>query len=405
MSRVASDPLRLVLLTPNYYPESNAASQRLTSLAEQLAASGHQVTAVSLQPHYPQNRIYDGYEVASPHIVELEGVHVIRIRPWLVPKDNLLMRLLSEGLFTLQALPHLLRAPADVIMASSPYMFLGPAGLLIARLRGVRYVWDVRDLTWLYPKAAGKRTFGLDKILDRIMRFTAARADALTTATQGLFDYFDARPPLAECVPNGVNDPWLDKLMALPEPPASGAPLVVYAGLFGYNHGVSTIVEAAALVPRANFLLVGDGPERDALGAQVEALGLTNVSFGGYLDQERLLDVYQRATVLVSHVRSDPIFLWTQPAKVWEYMASGRPVVHAGEGEVLPIIEGHGIGLVTPPERPPALAAAIERLLDDRGLAAALGANARAFVSRSRRRSTLNGRFAALLAQVVRRHG
>src|SRR5690606_37940882 len=182
--------LRVVLLTPNYRPESNAASQRLTSLAEHLVRVGHQVTAVTLQPHYPQNLIYDGYELDSPHIADLEGVRVVRIRPWLVPKDNLLLRLLSEVAFTLQALPHLWRAPADVIVASSPYMFLGPAGLLVARLRRVRYVWDVRDLTWLYPKAAGKRTFGLDKALDLIMRFTAARADALTTATQGLFDYF-----------------------------------------------------------------------------------------------------------------------------------------------------------------------------------------------------------------------
>lgn len=405
MRASARTGLRVVLLTPNYRPESNAASQRLTSLAEHLTRNGHQVTAVTLQPHYPQNQIYEGYDLASPHVTDVEGVRVVRVRPWLVPKDNLLLRLLSEAAFTVQALPHLWRAPADLIMASSPYMFLGPAGLLVARLRRVPYVWDVRDLTWLYPKAAGKRTFGLDRVLDRIMRFTAAKASALTTATYGLLDYFESRPPVAECVPNGVNDPWLDRLMALPEPPRSETPLVVYAGLFGYNHGVSTIVEAAARLPGARFLLVGDGPDRGALEEQIASLGLTNVSFGGYLDQDRLLEVYRQANVLVSHVRSNPIFLWTQPAKVWEYMASGRPVVHAGEGEVLPLIEDNGIGLVVAPERPEALAEAIERLLGDRQLASDIGTRARDFVSRSRRRSTLNARFGALLAQVVRARG
>ncbi|HZJ09394.1 MAG TPA: glycosyltransferase family 4 protein [Trueperaceae bacterium] len=397
--------LRIVLLTPNYRPESNAGAQRLTSLAEHLAAEGHQVVAVTSQPHHPQNRIYEGYEVRSPHVDHVAGVKVIRLRPWLVPKDSLPLRMFAEALFTLQALTHLLRAPADVIMASSPYMFLGPVGLFAARLRGLKFVWDVRDLTWLYPKAAGKRTFGIDVLLDCLMRFTAARSDALTTATEGLFSYFDSRPSVAACIPNGVNDDWLDRLTSLPAPPLDEPPLVSYAGLFGYNHGVSTIVEAAEFVPEARFLLVGDGPERQALMDLVDSRGLTNVDFGGYLDQERLQEVYRRSSVLVSHVRANPIFLWTQPAKVWEYMASGRPVVHAGEGEVLPIIEDHHIGLVVPPEQPAALAAGIRRVLDDRRLAQELGANARAFVSENRRRSRLNDRFVKVLERVSRGRG
>lgn len=402
MSEREGPRVRVVLLTSHYRPESNAAAQRLTSLAEHLARSGHLVTVVTQLPHYPQNRIYAGHDVPSPHETTEDGVRVVRLRPWMVPKDNLLLRLASESLFTVQALSHLWRAPADVIMASSPYMFLAPGAMMVARLRGVRFLWDVRDLTWLYPKAAGKRTFGLDRGFDRAMRFVAARADGLTTATQGLFDYFRAKPKLAECVPNGVNDPWLDRLMTLPPPRRGERPLVVYAGLFGYNHGLTTIVEAAASLPEARFLLVGDGPERGALEAQVRELGLTNVELGRYLDPDGLLEVYREADVLVSHVRSNPIFLWTQPAKVWEYMASGRPVVHAGEGEVLPIIEGHDIGLVVPPESPAELAGAVRRLLDDERLGAEMALRARTFVSRERRRSALNARFEALLTRVVR---
>ena len=100
MSTAPASGRHVALLTPNYRPESNAASQRLTSLAEHLARSGHHVTVVTLQPHYPQNRIYAGFDTRSPAVADVEGVRVVRIRPWLVPKGNLLLRLLSEALFT-----------------------------------------------------------------------------------------------------------------------------------------------------------------------------------------------------------------------------------------------------------------------------------------------------------------
>lgn len=393
---------RVLLLTPNYRPESNAGAHRLTSLAEYLADVGQEVVVVTLQPHHPQNRIYDGYDVRSPHIADVNGVRVVRIKPWLAPKDSLVLRLLAESLFCLQTLPYLLREPTDVILASSPYMFLGPVGLVAGVLRRRPFVWDVRDLTWLYPAAAGKRTFGLDRVLASIMRLVAARASALTTATEGLFGYFQHKPREAAYIPNGVNDDWLDRLLALPAPARDASPVVAYAGLFGYNHGAATIIEAAALLPEASFVLVGDGPEREALVILVTKLGLRNVTFTGYLDQDRLIDVYRRSSVLVSHVRSNPIFLWTQPAKVWEYMAAGRPVVLAGEGEVVGIVDESDIAVSVPPERPEALAAAIGRLIEDHRFASDLGERARAFVIEHRRRSRLNLLFAELLERVVR---
>ena len=391
---------RLVLLTPHYLPEEGAAAQRATAMAEYLAAHGWQVSVVTLQPHYPQNRIYDGYDTRSPDRREERSVTVTRLRPWIVPKSSLALRLLSETLFCLQALPHALRTPADVVLASSPYMFLGPAGLLVGRCKGAKFIWDVRDLTWLYPRAAGKKTFGLDKMLERQMLAVARHADGLTTATEGLLSYFVARPECAIVLPNGVSDKRFDVLSGLP-PPDPACPRVLYAGLFGYNHGLSTLIEAANRLPDIPFTLAGDGPEGDALRRQAAALGLENVTFTGYLSGARLLEEYRRATLLVSHVRKNPLFEWTQPAKLWEYMATGRPVIHAGEGEVVWIIQEHDIALTVPPEDPDALAASIRTLLCDPARSATLGARGQAFVAAHRKRGSILERLSTLLDAVV----
>lgn len=377
----------IVLLAPNYRPESNAAAHRLTALAEGLADSGWEVTMLTALPHYPQYRLYDGYDVPGPMITVERNVRVVRLRPWIVPKASLPLRLLSELWFGLKALAHLVRSKPDVVLASVPYMFLGPLGQLGARLTGARFAWDVRDLTWLYPRAVGKRTFGLDTALDRIMLYTARRSDALTTATEGLLDYFVRRPASSAVVPNGVSDEWLERLTAL-GPPA-GSPRVLYAGLLGYNHALATLIDAASLLPDVHFALAGDGPERPMLEERARELGLKNVTFLGYLNEERLLEAYSAATLLVSHVRRHPLYHWTQPAKLWEYMAAGRPVVHAGEGEAVRILRENDVGVTVPPEDPAALAGAIRNLIGDPDGSRELGERARAFVASQRRRSRL----------------
>lgn len=393
----------ITILAPNYYPESNAGSKRVTRLAEHLAVAGWEVEVYTMLPHHPQNRIYEGYEgLAGAARVE-KGVRITRMRPWIVAKDNLVLRLVAETMATIKLMGKILFSGrrSDVYWASSPYMFLGPAGLFLARLRGRPFVWDVRDLTWLYPRAAGKRTFGLDRILEAFMRWTARKSSALTTATDGLYHYFQRRPALGMPVPNGVSKDVLEALdpAKLGPPPAKERPRAVYAGLFGYNHGIGTVVEAARLLSEVDFLFVGDGPDRPLV--EQAARELPNVETRGYSPFEDLVRAYGSANVLVSHVRRSPIFEWTQPAKLWEYMASGRPVVHAGEGEVISILDEEGIALTVTPEDAEALAEAISRVVADPELATRLGSGGRRFVEAHRNTEKLMTEMEHLLRTVA----
>lgn len=391
----------ITIIAPNYFPETNAGAKRITRLAEHLVRTGWEVTVYTVLPHHPQNRIYVGYEdLANSTRVE-KGVTVTRVRPWLVAKDNLVMRLIAESLATLKLAARILGNGqfSDLYFVSSPYMFLGPAGLFISKLRRKPFVWDVRDLTWLYPRASGKRTFGLDRLLEALMRWTARSSDALTTATEGLFTYFRQRPELGKPIPNGVSVDVLDALEATARKgPPTGPSRAVYIGLFGYNHGLSTVVEAARLLPDVRFVFVGDGPDRPML--EEAAMALTNVEVHGFKPFDELIEFYDSATVLISHVRKNPIFEWTQPAKLWEYMASGRPVVHAGEGEVIGIIEAQNIAVTVPPEDAPALASAVESLVSDLESAKAIGARGRKYSEVERNSAVIFGEMDALLRTV-----
>ena len=349
----------VVILCPQYAPETNAAARRITDLAGHLVGKGWSVRVVARAPHHPQNRVFPGYGEHRRMTTEEGGATVVRYRPWLVPKDDFVLRFASEMQFALQACLHVLRHRPDLIVASSPYMTLGPAGLLVARLTGARYAWDVRDLTWQYLSATGRRAWGIDRLLGHLMRFTARRADALTTATEGQLTYFARRPTRADVITNGLEASFLARLLRPTRRRAPGEPArVVYAGLVGYPQRLGVLVDVAARLPEVEFAVVGDGPERVALEEDARRRGLRNLVFPGFVDGDALERWYADADVLVAHLRRDPAFAIAQPSKLWEYMATGRPVVYGGEGEAVAILDGEGIGVTVPPESADAMATA-----------------------------------------------
>jgi glycosyltransferase involved in cell wall biosynthesis len=289
------------------------------------------------------------------------------------------------------ALVRAARGPADIVLVSTPSMFLAPAAWLAARLRGARFVWDVRDLTWRYAQesvATRGPQRAMLQLTERLMLALLRRSDLVIAATAGLAGVLERQGvPAARMitVPNGVSRAWLEQCAPLAAaPPAPGArPRVTYVGLMGYNHGIGLLVDVAARLPHADFVLVGDGPERAAIEQRLRERRLTNVTLAGYVtDRAQLLAHYAASSVLVNHTKDTPVLHdIVFPAKTFEYFATGRPVVHAGRGWASDLLRQRDVAEVVPPEDAAALAAAIERVLADPARAQARARRAREFVA------------------------
>lgn len=381
---------RLTILAPHFSPETNAAGRRLTSAAEHFRDAGWQVTIITPAPHHPENKVREGYGGSWRRRSFEDGMHVIRFAPFLVSPGNLAWRLFSELLFASKAFLQSLFTKPNVVLSSSPYMFLGPAGLAAARLTRSSFAWDVRDLTWKYVKATGHRTFGVDRALNVLMTFTAKHSDVLTTATDGILAEFGVHNKAGRAViTNGLTPAFIEQLRNGTPRLADGRFTVVYAGLLGFPQGLDNFIAAAGLIPKARFILAGSGPESTHLEKMAQDLGLDNVEFLGHLDTEQLRDLYASADVLVAMLRGSQAFKVAQPSKVWEYMATGRPVVFAGECEATRIMEERDIGVVVPPEDAVALAEALVRLADDRNERDRIGRRGQEFVVAERNRDQI----------------
>lgn len=389
---------RLTLLAPHFRPETNAAGRRLTAAAEHFRDAGWQVTVITPAPHHPENVVHAGYDGAWRRATTEDGMRVIRYQPFLVPRTNLPLRLLSELLFAVKAGAEALFSKSDVVLASSPYMFLGPAALTVARLARARFAWDVRDLTWKYVGATGRRSFGMDHLLSKLMAFTARHADVLTTTSaRQLEELPGGRNTRSAVITNGLTEEFMRSLRAGKPTWVDGRFTVLYAGLLGFPQGLGTLVDAAALLPHIRFVIAGGGPEEEQLRARAAELPAANVELLGHVDVERLRDLYASADVLVALLRGGDGFRATQPSKVWEYMATGKPVIFAGDNEATQIMLEHQLGSVVAPEDASALAAEVQRLVVDESERSRLGQNGYRFVLAHRNRATILERWNRLL--------
>ena len=140
--------------------------------------------------------------------------------------------------------------------------------------------------------------------------------------------------------------------------------------------GLLQLVEAAAMVtrqvPRARFVIWGDGPLRRDLDALIRARGLTGLVKmpGATLQPESVLkgcDVFVLPSL--SEASSNVVL---------EAMGTGLPVVATRVGGLPGLVEDQRTGLLVPPDDAPALAQAIVRLLETPDLAATMGARGRA---------------------------
>jgi glycosyltransferase involved in cell wall biosynthesis len=128
------------------------------------------------------------------------------------------------------------------------------------------------------------------------------------------------------------------------EPPASGAPMFVYAGTHSEWHGAGVFVEAFAAVlaahPGAQLRFIGNGEERRILRARAAELGLGDaVDFHAPIPPAELSPILAAATASLASLKPGQGYDYAFTTKVYSSLAAGCPVIFAGVGPTRPFIE------------------------------------------------------------------
>jgi glycosyltransferase involved in cell wall biosynthesis len=258
------------------------------------------------------------------------------------------------------------------------------AGLRLARDLGVPSVLFVPATKVWEAEQWGTARPGWGRWLERRgERPALVGADLVACGTQQVVDEvlrLGAPPEKVLLTPTGVD---LDAFADPPDPAPLRARLglegrfvVGWVGSFRRFHAIEQAVEAAATVPDASLLLVGDGPERPRIERLARDLGVP-ATFTGTVPHDDLPAHLAAMDAGVVLARPGAAFHYS-PLKVAEYLAAGLPVVAPDIGQLAERLTDGVDSLLVPPHDPRALGTALRRLRDDPEERARLGKAARA---------------------------
>jgi colanic acid biosynthesis glycosyl transferase WcaI len=402
--------VRILLITQYFWPESFL----VNDLAVGLSHYGHEVSVLTGVPNYPSGKFYPGYR-CFPKDENYQGVRVLRVP--LIPRGpatrlRLALNYLSFALMASLLLPWKYRQRPDAVIVFQPSpVTVGIPALVVRALRGSPIYFWVQDL---WPDCLELTGIGAaawqSRCIDRFVRWLYARCYRVLVQSSGFAEYVRIQGvPESKIVwmPN-----WADSFyqpVVLEEAASELRELpsgfrVIYGGNIGEAQGWRTWVEAATFTQHRSdihWVIIGGGRQQQALAAEVERRGLRGtVHLLGPRPATAMPRYFAAADALLVTLRRSPALARTIPSKVQAYLACGRPIVAALDGDGGEVIRGAEAGIVVPAENAQQLATAVLHMAAMSGAErAAMGCRARAYYEANFSREQLLYRWHKLLTE------
>lgn len=328
-------------------------------------------------PNFPEGKFLDGSWKSLFNTKIVNGVRINYV--FVIPSNNKsnFKRIINYTSYLVSSfLKGLVIKKPDVIVATSPPIFAALSGLLVAKIKGSKFVLDVRDI---WPESAVqmgsiKHPF-IISLLEKLELFLYRNSSLITVATPGMVQLVknkleDVDIPI-EYVPCGVTIPESKALSKSIHSPFfekdKGKSCVLYAGLHGHAQNLTTLIDAAKILEHRDdivFYFVGAGPDKDRVTEYAKELDLTNVRFISPVTRETIRQFFVHSTCAIVPLRDLDIFKNVFPSKTFELMSYGVPSVVGVGGEIEKIIISSGAGQAVSPECASEYAEAIVKFVD-----------------------------------------
>ena len=350
--------MKLLVLTQYFWPENF----RINDVVEGLASRGHEVTVYTALPNYPTGKFFEGYGFFGPFKQKHGNAEVRRVP--LIPRGRggrlrLTLNYLSHALMATLLAPFQAKGEFDAILVYEPSpMTIGIPARALRALKGAPLLFWVQDL-WPESLAAtgAVRSRAVLGLVDRLIKWIYRGCDRVLVQSEAFIPSLEAHGVPRERIrylPNSAETFY----KKMPHEPGSEF-RVMYAGNIGAAQDFPTILAAAERTPQVRWIILGDGRMREWVESEVKRRGLDNVQLLGQRPSEEMPRHFAQADVLLATLRREPIFAYTIPSKIQSYLACGRPIIAALEGEGGRIVRDAGAGWAVPPEDPDALADAV----------------------------------------------
>lgn len=323
---------KVLLIIDNFTPDLGAASFRFESVVRFLL---EQNIKVSVLCSYP-NRI----NLNSFEELNLKNLEIFRIN-----NTPLEISVISRAITYLKFMISSLRVgtklgrESDLIIASSPQLLVGVTGALIKLITRKKFILDIRDL-WpdivIDMEVMSKWNpiyLGL-KILEGFMY---SQATKIVYNSPGFEEYLNYKIKNKEkiLITNGI-DNYILEYFKINRPLTDNKKSnyrMMYAGNLGIAQDIIILIKLALKYKNElEILLIGKGSQEELIVKEIKDNNIDNIKIISSIPRDKLLNEYLKSDILFLQLKDIEMFKKTIPSKIFEYMASGKPIIYGLEG-------------------------------------------------------------------------
>ncbi len=374
--------MNILLIHQYFLEEDDPGGSRWNEFTRVWTEQGHTVTVLGGMMHYngkEKRKEYKGrlfvkkqqgaVTVWRCHVSEAYNKHFIG-RLW--GYFSFLFSSLYAGLFKA-------KGKYDVVIVTSPTLFVGVSGYLVSRLRSMPFVFEVRDL---WPESAIDTGVLTNKLIIKLAYWVEAfiykRARLINVLTPAFYKTLHEKKGIPESkliqISNASDFSLSEKLLNgfdreafRKEHDLDGRFVITYVGAHGVANQLEQLLDAGEALKDTNvlFLLIGQGMEKDWLVKLAEDRKITNVRFLDSVPKAEVFRYILASEMGASVLKRVDTFKTVYSNKTFDYMSCKRPILMAIDGVSRELVEAAGAGSYVEPENTGEYNRVIRLYLDD----------------------------------------
>ena len=349
--------MKVLIVTQYFWPENF----RINDLAIELKRRKHEVSILTAQPNYPSGKIFSNYGMKTIGKSVYKGISIFRVP--IIPrfsanKFQLVVNYASYA-FSASIFGALFfrRHNFDVIFVYEPSpITVGIPAILIKKLKKIPIVLWVQDL---WPESieavSATKSSIIIKFTEKLVRWIYSHCDEILVQSKGFVEQIKLKgvsKNKIKYLPNWAEDLY-KPLEIKPKSSASKSLKdnnfkILFAGNLGEAQSLNTIIAAADILrnEKITWIIIGDGRKKKWLQNEIQNRNLSNkIQLLGKKPVKKMPEYFSHADVMLVTLSSNPIFSLTIPGKIQSYLACGKPIIAALDGEGAKIINKSRSGI------------------------------------------------------------
>jgi glycosyltransferase involved in cell wall biosynthesis len=373
--------MRILLLHQYFLETDDGGGSRFNEMTKVWKELGHEVTVLSGMMHANGNEKRQEYKGKYFVKKETEGVEIWRCHVSESYNNGFLGRLWGYFSFVFSSIwagLFKVKGRYDVILVTSPPLFVGITAYILSLFKRTPFVFEVRDL---WPESAIDTGVVTNKAIIKFAywfeAFIYRKATLINVLTPAFRDalILNKKVPSEKVVfiPNaadfGLSDTLLNSNFDIQafrdENGWKGKFVITYVGAHGVANHLIQVLDTAALIlhssPEVHFVLIGNGMEKAMLIKNAKDKKLTNVQFIDSVPKKEVFKYIIASDFGASVLKKVDTFKTIYSNKTFDYMACKKPLFLLIDGVSRELVEKANCGVYVEPENPKDFADKIEK--------------------------------------------